>query len=418
MSRIRIKNFGPIKEGILDNDGWIDIKKVTVFLGNQGSGKSTIAKAISTMMWIEKALIRGDIEMPQSLAAISKIFSYQNLQNYFKEDFSNGESTVIEYQGDAFNIAYKNDNSGNFLTTQSFGTSYVLPKIMYVPAERNFFSVVEDAFDVKGLPSPLFTFGEEYKIAQHELQDENIDLPINNYQYSYDKRSGISFILGDDYKLNLTEASSGLQSLVPLYLVSNSLAKHAIQMNQINSGVVTVNQMIRIHKEVNRINKKTNLSNDEKVKKIDEVYARFTNKAFINIVEEPEQNLFPSSQRHILNSLLEFSNMNKDNKLIMTTHSPYILNYLSISIQGGHLEQLIKSSSDSTSLLSELEAVIPLKSTVHSIDVAIYELDEKDGTIKKLPSFEGIPTDKNYLNQSLAEGNKLFDQLLEIEEKI
>ncbi len=60
MSRIKIKNFGPIKEGCQDNNGWIDVKKVTVFVGNQGSGKSTVAKLISTCTWIEKALVRGD----------------------------------------------------------------------------------------------------------------------------------------------------------------------------------------------------------------------------------------------------------------------------------------------------------------------------------------------------------------------
>ena len=37
MSRIKIKNFGPLKETASVTDGWIDIKKVTVFTGNQGS---------------------------------------------------------------------------------------------------------------------------------------------------------------------------------------------------------------------------------------------------------------------------------------------------------------------------------------------------------------------------------------------
>ena len=60
MSRIKIENFGPIKAGCIATDGWIDIKKVTLFIGNQGSGKSTVAKVISTFTWIEKALIRGD----------------------------------------------------------------------------------------------------------------------------------------------------------------------------------------------------------------------------------------------------------------------------------------------------------------------------------------------------------------------
>lgn len=49
----RVKNFGPIRGGLTENDGWIEVTKVTVFIGNQGSGKSTIAKLISTFAWLE-----------------------------------------------------------------------------------------------------------------------------------------------------------------------------------------------------------------------------------------------------------------------------------------------------------------------------------------------------------------------------
>ena len=60
MSKIKVKNFGPIREGFQDNGGWIEISKATVFIGNQWSGKSTLAKLISIFTWIEKALVRGD----------------------------------------------------------------------------------------------------------------------------------------------------------------------------------------------------------------------------------------------------------------------------------------------------------------------------------------------------------------------
>ncbi|WRH68347.1 MAG: AAA family ATPase [Planktothrix sp. GU0601_MAG3] len=48
MSQIKVKNFGPIKSGFTDNDNFIDIRKITIFIGNQGTGKSSIAKLIST----------------------------------------------------------------------------------------------------------------------------------------------------------------------------------------------------------------------------------------------------------------------------------------------------------------------------------------------------------------------------------
>jgi len=30
MSQIKVKNFGPIKAGLLENDGFIDVRKVTI----------------------------------------------------------------------------------------------------------------------------------------------------------------------------------------------------------------------------------------------------------------------------------------------------------------------------------------------------------------------------------------------------
>ena len=61
MSKIRIKNFGPIKNGFEGDDGFIDIRKATIFIGNQGTGKSSVAKLISVMSWLEKALYIGEL---------------------------------------------------------------------------------------------------------------------------------------------------------------------------------------------------------------------------------------------------------------------------------------------------------------------------------------------------------------------
>ena len=70
------------------------------------------------------------------------------------------------------------------------------------------------------------------------------------------------------------------------------------------------------------------------------------------------------------------------------------------------------------SLLKKLDSIVPLASTVDSKEVSIYQLDEKKGTISKLNNYEGIPSDKNLLNESLSDGNNLFDSLLEIEQEL
>ena len=65
-----------------------------------------------------------------------------------------------------------------------------------------------------------------------------------------------------------------------------------------------------------------NLEKDESLKKI---HKNLFNSCFIAVMEEPEQNLFPNSQKKVIQFLLRELNTSSDNKIIITTHSPYVL---------------------------------------------------------------------------------------------
>ncbi len=394
---------------------FLDIKKITVFIGNQGSGKSTVAKLISTCSWLEKALNRGDVKRKMEFVDFTTYCSNQGIHNYFIPD-----SSQIEYIGDAFKINYDaHSEFPNMDIQEAESKRYKVPQIIYVPSERNFLSIIRDASNVTGLPVSLSFFADELIRAQRELNGQTIDLPINEYKYEYIESIDRSIIIsGNDYT-SLLEASSGLQSAVPLYLVSRNLSssiKKQIDINAIDK-VLSARQRLRLSDELRKLTNDHSLPNEKKVEKEKELLSKYHNSCFINIVEEPEQNLFPDSQRHILNSLLEFANKQEANELLMTTHSPYIINYLSIAIQGKYLLDKINASSKKDDLLQRLNAIVPIKSCVAAADVAIYQFQD-DGTICLLSDYEGIPSDKNYLNQSLAKGNQLFDALLEIEEEL
>jgi len=409
MSKIRIKNFGPIKEGYVENDGWFDVKKVTVFIGNQGSGKSTIAKLISTMTWIEKALVRGDFK-EKDLTVNSRFIkhcSYQNIHNYFKDN------TKIEYKGKAYSIRYEMKNVHVYKNSDN---GYSFPKIMYVPSERNFVSSVKNVRNLKGLPSTLYTFSDEFIEAIEELKG-HIVLPINNAKFEYQKLNKLSSIIGEDYKINLSEASSGFQSFVPLYIVTSYLS-HSLE-KETNSTVkeISIEEGKRIREEIEKIYSNPNLSEEVKKASLEYLSSRFKYSCFINIVEEPEQNLFPSSQRHILNKLLEFVNMNNGNKLVMTTHSPYIINYLTLCVKAENVYKTLmeKNFKLSDPEMSETNKIVPMSSTIDANNLVIYELNELDGSIKMLPDYRGLPSDENKLNNNLEDSNELFAQLQEIE---
>lgn len=409
MSKIKVNNFGPIKGGCLENEGWIKINKTTIFIGNQGSGKSTLAKLISTFTWIEKALVRGDYDkkwFEKKNQLKNQFLNYHRIENYFHLS----DKTKIEYKGDAYHIKYK----GGVLSINEISNgNYPLPQIMYVPAERNFIAYVKSPKELKLSSKSLKEFLTEYDNAKKGM-GKTITLPINDVVLDYDKLNDTLNIKKEGSKVKLTEASSGFQSFVPLYLVSRYLSNSVLKQSEKQEPMST-EEMGRFKKGVANIWSNDSLTDEQKRLAISALSSKFNKTAFINIVEEPEQNLFPTSQWELLKRLLEFNNRNAGNKLIITTHSPYIINYSSIAIQAGFLKDKLNGNKK---LSSKLNTVVPLRSILYSKDVSIYQLDEKKGIITKLDDYEGVPSDKNFLNKFLEDGNHLFDSLLEIEQEI
>lgn len=410
MSRIKVINFGPLKETLSVDGGWIDIKKVTIFTGNQGSGKSTIAKLISTFSWMEKVLTRGDFKEKEFTATRfkNKYCGYHRITNYFVKD-----STEIFYEGDSYKFSYT--KQGDFLIEkiEEALNVYPLPQIIYVPAERNFISMVDKPNLIKDLPDALLAFLTEYNSAKQRIRT-GLDLPINNAQLEYNKQNDVISIKGDDYKVKLMEASSGFQSIVPLYLVSLYLSE-SVKVQAENSQKMNSDEVKRFEREVSNIWKTPNLTDEQRRIALSALSARFNKSAFINIVEEPEQNLFPESQWMIMKQLLIFNNSLKANRLVVTTHSPYLINSLTVAVKTGIL---LNSKNMSNDIREELDRIYPIKAAIFPDEIAIYELDEIRGDVKKLETYHGLPSDNNFLNSMLERANDDFAELLEIQQKL
>lgn len=405
MSRIKIKNFGPIREGFVDNDGWLDIEKVTVFIGNQGSGKSTVAKLISTLSWIEKDLFRSDgstLRFRKQERIFKKYLEYHRIDSYLKKN------TEIQYEGKAYNINYI---PGKPLDIQKMEEEYTLPKITYFPAERNFVSSVKKSRSGQKLTlwsQSLQEFKETFQEAKESFREkETFHLPISNVDLEYNKLNDVLYVKGPDYKIQLADSASGFQSFVPLFVVANYVSKLLEKEQEMDEQ-----QRDTFKKESAIILSDKTYTEEQKRILLSNLAAQFNIKRTLNIIEEPEQNLFPTSQQGMLYKLLEFNNRSKDNKLIITTHSPYIIGYMTLAVKAMELYKKAKKEE----VRAQINEIVPQKSAISHDDLVIYELDEKDGSIHKLDTYKGIPSSKNYLNSELSEKNELYAQLLDIED--
>lgn len=405
MSRIKIKNFGPIREGFVENDGWLDVEKITVFIGNQGSGKSTVAKLVSTLSWIEKDLFRSDgstLRFRKQERIFKKYLEYHRIDSYLKKN------TEIQYEGKAYRINYI---PGKPLDIQKLEEEYTLPKITYFPAERNFVSSVKKSRSGQKLTlwsQSLQEFKETFQEAKENFKEkESFRLPISNVDLEYNKLNDVLYVKGPDYKIQLADSASGFQSFVPLFVVANYVSKLLEKEQEMDEQ-----QRETFKKESAKILSDKTYTEEQKRILLSNLAAQFNIKRTLNIIEEPEQNLFPTSQQGMLYKLLEFNNKSKENQLIITTHSPYIIGYMTLAVKAMELYKKAKKEE----VRAQINEIVPQKSAISHDDLVIYELDEKDGSIHKLDTYKGIPSSKNYLNSELSEKNELYAQLLDIED--
>ena len=203
---------------------------------------------------------------------------------------------------------------------------------MYVLAERNFVSSVDRPDLVKRLPLPLYTFLDEYEEAKQNI-GEGIILPLDNIKFEYRKQNKKSWLIGNNFKIELLEASSGFQSVVPLFLVTNHLTKIINGEENLTRKNISIDEAKKMRKQVDKIFNNSKISENVKRVLLEKLSARFKYSCFLNIVEEPEQNLYPTSQKTVLYELLKSKNRWENNKLVLTTHSPYIINYITLAVK-------------------------------------------------------------------------------------
>lgn len=396
--RLVVKSFGPVRD--LD----ITFKKVTLFIGDQGTGKSCVAKLFSMFKWLEKVLIQKKYKrnyFEQYNRFLTKLCPYHRIESFIQPDSElrfESYHYIFEYKNGAFRI----EDAGLFRTSDA--TEDGISKIMYVPAERSIISVAENKTRLlKELPDSSETFSDEFVNAKKHFKS-GYELPFEGLHFEYDSLNDVGWISDGNYKVRLINASSGIQSSLPMCMVSEYLSKMIVKREEVK---LSKEEKDRLEKRVAEIMQDAAISDSIKDMMIRQLSSVNRYDRFINIVEEPELNLFPQSQMEVLRSLVAVNSSSEQNMLVLTTHSPYSLAILNMLIMGAKAYQRANEVDR-----AEIERILPHKYHLNKNDLAAYRLSSKEEAYYESiinPNTGMIA--KNDLDSCSDEINRIFNQL-------
>ena len=288
------------------------------------------------------------------------------------------------------------------------------PKLAFIPAERNLVSAVQniDRNYRSNSRDVLFNFILELEEAKQAYTiDNKLALSIMP-GLSYYQSEGTNLIWHEEgqYVLNAFYVASGIQSAFPVDVISSYLHTQVGRLSPMSMSELSA-VLLGL------------LSTGEKLP--DDISDRLSRleKSFLYssmqlYIEEPEQNLFPESQRRLMFRLLQIISSVKEmekkawaepyaSSLVFTTHSPYLLSVINTQFAVARARLDLKENSEGFSekeqerRLAELDA-LQQKHRLDDINLTIDEYAayfvEPGGTLKNLidpefPMVSGVELD-------------------------
>nr|WP_315419414.1 AAA family ATPase [uncultured Pedobacter sp.] len=388
MARISIRNIGPI------NSVDLNLNRINVLMGPQSSGKSTIAKIVSFCQWAEKRYIldgsKFEYEMKEMLLGFHKIS-----EAYFSKDSS------FEYESDFLKINQSGLKFSLRFRSKKKNREYQKSKNIYIPAERNFVSAIPNLGKYNETNDNIMSFLYDWFDAKKNYQEANPLAILNlGIEYAFDKEIDQLTLLKSKKKLHLKDASSGIQSITPLYMLVDYLTDWFYRESRVNS----VNEREEIIKSIveHYVTKANIISDgpylehfqpksevilsDREIAQMLKQVENWTKYFFTNfIIEEPEQNLFPTTQRDFVYFLFDrMVNSSRPHSLLITTHSPFILYAINNCLMGKRVsedmpgDEQIELPSHRSWISSDLVSIWQ----IHNGEIKSV-LDERTGTVTK-----------------------------------
>lgn len=253
--------------------------------------------------------------------------------------------TYIEYETGHVFFSYSHSEKKFTMKWKKDHWNYKRPKVSYVPADRNLVASIP-GWSFLPLDGNMLDFMSDWDRVRKFVKSEENFLNLG-MSYSYDSQTNTDNIrLENGTPLKLKESSSGIQSLLPMYVHLDYLTagqynaeagKMSYEQKEERKNLLSNIYANLYEKDFNHdetIEVVTidgidySFSKPDQAKKFKSICQEYINVDHSEIfLEEPEDNLFPPTQCQFVNWMLEQIKTHGD-MLFITTHSPYVLNQL------------------------------------------------------------------------------------------
>lgn len=423
MLKLKIKNFGPITTGV-EGDGWLDLKKVNVFIGVSASGKSTVAKLIYGLSKVESNAYFSHLEGKDVSNTLGSSINVSDLNmglfNAYELDGYYTEDTSITVQSDFWNYSYQGTNRQLRVVSQTARANAVK---LYIPSVRENALLPFDLTAVKGDINREFLI--KLNTARSELKHIDVPFLIKDksvgYRYDEQNRQGYVRINGNEVEVDM--AASGIKAALPVKLLLDYID---LELKRLKANAADPNPLALNYIELSRL-----LSADDLglYKRLERQYIldglsvagakkKAANEAipdgFLAVIDEPEQSLSPESQRGLLYYLIEAVNRGRKNTIVIPTHSPYIVHYIGLATRAHHvIESLRKTGELTEEIENRVNQIVPQSARISIDDVRLFSFE--NGAIRQLPDYKGSITDDFSLNDELDRLDQEYYQLIEMQ---
>ncbi|QYR09751.1 AAA family ATPase [Prevotella sp. Rep29] len=318
---ITIKEFGPLKN--IEN---LEIKPFTVLIGESASGKSTLMKVVAMMRYIYKManirsyLYHSNITKSPFRLRLDSMLKRQGMTKMFTKD-----SLIIYRVQMDDDISYEvRIENGNLKKTEVIEQQHLmLCKNSYVSENRNIIPTwAQTSWKNKGATLGFYFHetNDDFGCASEGEKKLEMDFVGMKMLITHPKGKPTRYQIvptdGHHAPIELTEASSGIQTSAPLALIVDYFAKDFSFKDAFKRSVMNF------------------LFEAENLDKFNAVIEPQTLLKVVDIhIEEPELSLFPDAQCKLVENIY-YTALHAENdrtlNIMLATHSPYILNYLNI----------------------------------------------------------------------------------------